>query len=106
MAKKNQWDIVEKKPLYGKRKKANGESERLGTRIVTSDGVIITLLTPNGKAAKYAKEIRDNKRYTNSGEEKKNKRLTEHGRVYRSAYLQARKDSAKAYRAKKNNRPN
>lgn len=100
MASQKKRDIVSQKPFYGKRKKANGQKERLGTQITTSDGVVITLLTPSGYGAKYAAEMKNNKRYTNSGIEKKDKRLTEHGRAYRAGYLKARKDSSKAYKAK------
>lgn len=104
MAGRKKAKIVSKAPYYGRRTKSNGKRERVGTKITTSDGVVVTLLTPNGYGAKYAAEMKNNKRYTNSGIEKKDKRLSEHGRAYRSGYLKARKDSARAYKAKQNKR--
>ncbi len=70
------------------------------------DGRAVTLLTPSGKGKKYAKELKEGVRYTNDGEFKKTRdgkarKVTNEGRAYRAGYLDAQKDSAKAYKAKK-----
>ncbi|MDE5601360.1 MAG: hypothetical protein K2J16_02575 [Clostridia bacterium] len=97
-------DIVKKVPFFGKAKTKSGNKAKLGTTITDSDGVTTTLLNPSGKAAKYSAELKNNQRYTNYGAVKKDKngqaqRLTRKQRAYRAGYLQARKDSAKAYNA-------
>ena len=92
--------------LWGK-KKANGERRKNGVNLVNEkDGRKFTALNPSGKGAKYAKELKDGKRITNSGAPKlddngKQLGLTKQQRAYRSGYLQARKDSANAYNATK-----
>ena len=91
--------------FFGK-KKANGERRITGVHLVNDfDGRKFTALNPSGKGAKYAKELKDGKRVTNSGSPKlnvngKQMSLTKEQRAFRSGYLQARKDSANAYKAK------
>lgn len=73
-------------------------------------GKTVTLLNPSEKGRKYAVELKSGKRLTNNGEIKKDKdgkprKLGKTGkdaqaRAYRSGYLQARKDSAKAWKSK------
>ena len=54
------------------------------------------LLNPHEKGQKYAEELRQKKRMTNDMQ-LKDKPLTKEGAAYRAGYLDARKDSAKAY---------
>ena len=65
-------------------------------------GFEVTLLNPSEKAAKYAGELRTGIRKTNDGKYKPDKNgdvgLSKEGRAYRAGYLDARKDSAKAYK--------
>ena len=76
-----------------------------GKKVKTKNGGTVTLLNPSEKAGKYAAELRTGIRYTNEGAYKPDKNgevgLTETQRAYRSGYLDARKDGAKAYKAKK-----
>ena len=80
----------------------------------TKKGKDITLLTPSEKGAKFAHELRTGERVTNAGEQK----LDENGkpikigkktardlqaRAYRAGYLDAQKDSAKAFKKKNPN---
>lgn len=72
----------------------------------TKNGKTVTLLNPAEKGEKFAKELKGGFKRTNSGrfktdENKKGIRLTNEERAYRSGYLDARKDSANAYNAKK-----
>ena len=66
------------------------------------NGSYVTLLNPSEKAGKYAAELRTGMRYTNNGDYKPDKNgeigLSREGRAYRSGYLDARKDSANAYK--------
>jgi hypothetical protein len=94
------YEIIEKRPFKGD-KRSNGRGNvHLGTICTTTDGVEITFLTPAGKGAKYARELKDNKRYTNSGVEKTDMPLTNCGKAYRSGYLRSRSDNAAVYKAK------
>lgn len=95
--------IVYLKPLYGRG--TDGKRRKYGVGCMTADGNAFALLTPTGKGAKYAKEIRDGTRYTNLGVQKVNAngnpvRLTKAQRAYRAGYLDHGKDSARAYNAK------
>ena len=95
--------IVYQKPLYGRG--TDGKRRKYGVGCMTADGNAFALLTPTGKGAKYAKEIRDGTRYTNLGVQKVNAngnpvRLTKAQRAYRAGYLDHGKDSARAYNAK------
>lgn len=69
-------------------------------------GKRVTLLNPAEKGRKYAYELRQGKKYTNSGTLKRNENgkavtLGKKERAYRSGYLAARKDSAACYKAKR-----
>ncbi len=92
--------------IFWGKKKANGERRKNGVHLVNEeDGRKFTALNPSGKGAKYAKELKEGKRITNSGspklgEDGKQLGLDKQQRAYRSGYLQARKDSANAYKAK------
>lgn len=75
-------------------------------KITRKNGNVITLLNPAEKASKYADELRNGIRYTNDNRYKADKngvvmKVTKEGRAYRAGYLDARKDSAKAYKANK-----
>ena len=77
--------------------------------VKTKTGKKHTLLNPAEKGRKYAAEIRTGAALTNDGEFKKNKDgsykgLTKVQQAYRGGYLDARKDSARAYKAKKRKR--
>lgn len=90
--------IVSKEPRI-----RNGK--RTGTNLIDEDGRKFALLTPHGKGAKYATELKENRRRTNDGLVKKDKngkeqRLTKQQKAFRSGYLQAQTDSARAYKAK------
>lgn len=62
-----------------------------------------TLLNPSEKGGKFARELREDRRYTNDGRAKSGKAqyLTNEGRAFRAGYLEAQKDSAKCFKAKK-----
>lgn len=99
--------IVKKEPFYDKAKTKAGKPAKLGTRITDSDGVSKVLLTPSGKGAKYSAELKNDKHYTNSGVIKRDNdgnplNLDCCQRSYHAGYLAARKNGAKAYKAKKN----
>lgn len=75
-------------------------------KLKTKNGKTITLLNPSEKGAKYADELRNGIRYTNDGRYKADKdgvvmELTDEQRAFRSGYLTAQKDAAKAYKARK-----
>lgn len=94
------------KIFWGKKNKS-GKPTKNGVHLVnTEDGRRVTLLTPAGKGAKYAKELKDGKRITNDGSPKLNDKgeqlgLTKQQRAYRAGYLQARSDNSKAFKSKK-----
>ena len=99
-------DVKSKKKFFGKGKKADGKKRQSGVTVTFNDCTSVTLLNPSGKGEKYANELRDGKRYTNDGQVKLDKNgnempLTAEQRAYRSAYLQALSDSAKAHNAAK-----
>ena len=73
---------------------------------IRKNGKTITLLNPAEKGAKYAKELRTGKKYTNDGAVKKDEngkviKLGKKERAYRGGYLDGRKDNAKAYKSKR-----
>ncbi len=77
----------------------------MATIIKTKTGKDITLLNPNEKGKKYAKELKEKRKYTNSNKLKCDKdgvvvNLDCCSASYRMGYLAARKDNAKAYCAK------
>lgn len=100
--------------VVGKRGRKSPDGTKLGTTVTLADKTsgethTKTLLNPHGKGRKYAKELREGIGYTNDGQIKKDdagkvRKLTKQQRAYRSGYLDARKDDAKAWKAK-NNRP-
>ena len=72
----------------------------------SKSGKRIALLNPAEKGRKYSLELKHKKGLTNFGKRKldKNgytKRLTKEQLSYRAGYLDARKDSAKAYKSNK-----
>ena len=77
----------------------------MSKQIKTSTGKIITLLNPAEKGEKFAKELKRGYKFTNDGIPKRDNdknalKLTSTEASYRSGYLDARKDSAKCYKAK------
>ena len=69
-------------------------------------GKEVILLNPSEKARKFADELGNGVKQTNKGSLKYDKngnyaRLSDTEKAYRSGYLDARKDSAKAYKATK-----
>lgn len=77
----------------------------MAVQVKNNNGKVITLLNPSEKSRKFASELKGNIRYTNDGKLKSGKNgelgLSDTQRAYRSGYLQARKDSAKAYKSKR-----
>ena len=105
--KRTKQDVKSKKKFFGKGKKADGKKRELGVKVTFNDGTEVTLLNPSGKGTKYAQELKDNKHYTNDGKLKVDDKgnplpLTNEQKAYRSAYLTALLDSAKAYNSKNN----
>ncbi len=86
--------------VFGKNKK------NIGVRVTDKKtGEQKVLLNPSGKGAKYAKELKDGVHYTNDGQVKtdrngKPRRLTDTQKRWRSGYLEAQKDSAKAFKSR------
>ena len=68
-------------------------------------GKEIYLLNPSEKGTKYALELKHNRAITNNLKRKMDpktghqQQLSREQRAFRSGYLQARKDSAKAYKS-------
>ena len=90
-----------------KGEKQNGKPKKYGTVVEFKDGTSTTLLTPSGKGAKYAVELSTNVAVTNDGIIKRDeygmpKELDCCQRSYRAGYLDAQKDNAKVFNAKKN----
>lgn len=113
--KRSKEDVKSKKTVsIGGMVTKSGRKQKSGVAVEFNDGTKTTLLTPAGKATKYAMELRDGKHYTNDFEVKKDKkdrekRLTDLERAYRAGYLDNQKDAHKAYNAsqgQKDNRPN
>ncbi len=74
-----------------------------GKKITTKKGKTITLLNPAQKGIKYSVELRDKIKLSNNGDVKIDEHggaivLTDSQAAYRAGYLDARKDSAKAYK--------
>lgn len=84
----------------------------MAVTVTNKKGKKVTLLNPSEKGAKFAKELKQNRKRTNTGafklnENKQSIKLSDVERAYRGGYLDAQKDSAKAYKArqaKKNRR--
>lgn len=75
----------------------------MARQVKNRNGRVITLLNPSEKGAKYASELRSGFPKTNDGRPKLDKnnsqsRLTKEQRAYRSGYLDAQRDSAKAWK--------
>ena len=67
----------------------------MAVTVINRKGQTITLLNPSEKGQLYARELKDNYNpRTGDG-------LTKGQRAYRSGYLDARKDNAKAYKHNK-----
>ena len=71
--------------------------------VKSKTGKTVRLLNPSQKGKKYAHELEKGFKFTNMGEVKTDKkghpkRLTDLQRAYRSGYLTARSDNAKAYK--------
>lgn len=85
------------------------KDKKIGTKIEFKDGSNTTLLNPNGKGKKYAREIKDNVHLLNDmntvkrDDKGNSKRLTDVQRSYRSGYLKALQDQSKIYKAKNEN---
>lgn len=76
----------------------------MAVKVVNRNGKTVTLLNPAEKGRKYAAEMRAGIHATNDRKVKRDgngkaKRLTAKERAYRAGYLDARKDSAKAYKS-------
>lgn len=105
-------DVVEKKSFSFGNKTKSGKNAKSGTVVTYKDGTKQTLLTPSGKGAKYALEQKSGVRHTNDLEIKIDpntgspSKLSREQAAYRGGYLDALKDSAKVYKAKKNKRKN
>ena len=100
MAKQNngcKTNFARTAPAYGKGKTKAGNRVHSGTKLIDGDGVVVkTLLTPAGKGAKYADELKNNRRITHDGQVKTNscgcvQELTPEQRAYRGGYLAAQK---------------
>lgn len=102
--------VTAKRAMWGSSATQAGKRVRAGTQITNENGEVRTLLTPAGRGAKFAEELRQGKQLTNDGVVKKHltgkrkgkeKQLTAEQRAFRAGYLESRKDSAKAFKAKK-----
>ena len=79
----------------------------MAVTITTKKGKQVTLLNPSEKGRKFADELRNGAKQTNAGmikwgKDGKPTRLTNEEKAYRSGYLDAQKDNAKAYKARQN----
>lgn len=100
-----------KENVVGKEKfsrgvKKNGKPRKSGTIVHFDDGTSTVLLTPAGKGEKYANELKSGVRTYNDGTIKRDEfnmpvDLTDSQRAYRSGYLDAQKDNARLFNAKK-----
>ena len=78
----------------------------MAVKVKSRNGKDVTLLNPSEKGRKYADELRNGVKQTNEGmlkwgDDGKPERLTDKAKAYRAGYLDAQKDSAKAYKSKK-----
>ena len=76
--------------------------QKIGVRGIGKTGKEITLLNPNGKGKKYANELKYGYAKTNTLDTKRTQEgkaiaLTDTQKAFRSGYLQARKDNARAF---------
>ena len=68
------------------------------------NGKMVTLLNPSERARKFSIELKHGKALTNNAKRKMGKdgkqiKLTKEQKAFRSGYLQARKDSANAFKS-------
>lgn len=104
--KRKKQDVAKKESFSFGQKKKNGKPSKDGTVVTFKDGTKTTLLNPSGKGKKFAFELSTGTRVTNGGDFKKDDNgneipLSGEQRAFRSGYLTAQKDNAKAYKAKK-----
>ena len=75
----------------------------MAKQVKTRNGKTITLLNPSEKGKKFAAELKTGIRKTNDGRYKPDKHgdvgVSREGRAYRAGYLDARKDSARCWKA-------
>lgn len=100
-------DVKKKTPFSWGIKTKKGKEQKSGTVVEFKDGTSTTLLTPSGKATKYAGELAMGVKVTNDGTFKtdgngKEIELDCCERAYRAGYLDAQRDNAKAFKARKN----
>ena len=81
----------------------------MSVTVTNKKGKKVTLLNPSEKGAKFAKELKQNRKRTNTGafkldDNKQSIKLTDVERAYRGGYLDAQKDSANAYKARRKRR--
>lgn len=96
---------VKSKRAFTLGNKQSGGKERSGVVVTYKDDTKQTFLTPAGKSRKFVEELKSGEKLTNDMQVKTDKkgkprRLRDTERAYRSGYLAARKDAAKAYKAK------
>lgn len=82
--------------------------KKTGELVRDSNGnpIKVTLLNPSEKGQKFARELREGRKRRNDGSFYIDKtghtvKLSDNQRAYRSGYLDAQKDSVKAYKARK-----
>ena len=97
-------EIGATQPGYGKNQTQDGKRVHVGTRIIDSDGATKVLLTPAGKTAKAAEELRRGVKLTNDGQVKLDKygnpqKLTKAEKAHRAGRLDQAKDSANCWKA-------
>lgn len=102
-SQKRRAEIVKTKPVNW-RDPVSGKSIHAGTKCKDSDGNVFVLLTPAGKTAKAAEELRRGVRLTNDLVEKKNEagkpmKLTKAQRSYRAGVLDQARASANCHKA-------
>lgn len=103
--KRTKADVKSKIPFSRGGKTKKNKDVKSGVIVEFNDGDTAVLLTPAGRAQKFANELKDGVKTRNDGTIV----MDEYGypvdlistqRAYRAGYLEARKDSAKAYKAK------
>ena len=77
----------------------------MAVKIKSKKGIDVVLLNPSEKARKFADELGNGVKQTNTGMIKFDKsgkpvKLTDTEKSFRSGYLQARQDNAKAFKSK------
>ena len=78
----------------------------MAVKVRARSGKEVVLLNPSEKGSKFAKELKSGYKRTNAGSYKLDSnrqgiKLTDTERAYRGGYLDAQKDSANAYNARK-----